>query len=69
MSLRNYFKKEGSDIFPQTIEMIARGRFALDEQDHVYVDGQAVPQGYREDHGSSAAVAGRYTCEPSEKIS
>ncbi|MBU2499630.1 MAG: formyl transferase [Proteobacteria bacterium] len=35
-------------IFPQTIEMIARGRFGLDEQDNVYVDGRPVPQGYRE---------------------
>jgi folate-dependent phosphoribosylglycinamide formyltransferase PurN len=35
-------------IFPQTIEMIARGRFALDESDNVYVDGNPVPQGYRE---------------------
>ncbi len=35
-------------IFPHTIEMIARGRFALDENSHVYVDGQAVPEGYRE---------------------
>jgi folate-dependent phosphoribosylglycinamide formyltransferase PurN len=35
-------------IFPKTIEMIARGRFALDENGHVYVEGQPVPQGYRE---------------------
>jgi folate-dependent phosphoribosylglycinamide formyltransferase PurN len=35
-------------IFPQTIEMIDRGRFALDESNHVYVDGDPVPQGYRE---------------------
>jgi len=35
-------------IFPQTIEMIARGRFGLDEQDRVYVDGHPVPLGYRE---------------------
>ena len=35
-------------IFPQTIEMIAGGRFALDESDNVYVDGDPVPQGYRE---------------------
>jgi folate-dependent phosphoribosylglycinamide formyltransferase PurN len=41
--------KEAGDwkIFPMTIEMIARGRFAFDEQDHVYVDGQPVPKGYR----------------------
>jgi hypothetical protein len=42
--------KETGDwvIFPKTVEMIARGRFALDEQNRVYVDGQAVPQGFRE---------------------
>jgi len=36
-------------IFPRTIEMIARGRFALDEEDRVYVDGSLVPDGYREE--------------------
>ncbi|MFH1083185.1 MAG: formyltransferase family protein [Pseudomonadota bacterium] len=42
--------KEAGDwkIFPRTIEMIARGRFALDEQNRVYVDGRPVPGGYRE---------------------
>jgi len=35
-------------VFPRTIEMIARGRFALDENQAVYVDGSPVPQGYRE---------------------
>jgi folate-dependent phosphoribosylglycinamide formyltransferase PurN len=35
-------------IFPQTIEMIARGRFALDEVNCVYVDGQPAPEGHRE---------------------
>ncbi len=35
-------------IFPQTIEMIARGRFALDESNNVYVDGDPVLQGHRE---------------------
>lgn len=34
-------------IFPKTIEMIARGRFALDDRKRVYVDGRPVPQGYR----------------------
>lgn len=34
-------------IFPRTVEMIARGRFALDEEGRVYVDGQPVPEGYR----------------------
>jgi len=36
-------------IFPRTIEMIARGRFALDEENRVYVDGRPVPGGYREE--------------------
>lgn len=35
-------------IFPRTIEMIARGRFALDEHSRVYVDGKPVPEGHRE---------------------
>jgi len=35
-------------IFPRTLEMIARGRFALDEHNRVYVDGHPVPNGYRE---------------------
>ncbi len=34
-------------IFPLTIEMIAMGRFALDEKGLVYVDGHPVPGGYR----------------------
>jgi len=34
-------------IFPCTVEMIARGRFALDEYNRVYVDGKPVPEGYR----------------------
>jgi folate-dependent phosphoribosylglycinamide formyltransferase PurN len=42
--------KEAGDwkILPRTIEMIARGRFALDELSRVYVDGNPVPEGYRE---------------------
>jgi folate-dependent phosphoribosylglycinamide formyltransferase PurN len=39
-------------IFPKTIEMIARGHFALDEKGHVYVEGRPVPEGYREQAGS-----------------
>ena len=35
-------------IFPRTIEMIAGGHFALDEEKRVYVDGHPVPEGYRE---------------------
>ena len=34
-------------ILPLTVEMIARGRFSLDENDRVYVDGRPVPKGYR----------------------
>jgi len=45
---QNQLKEAGDwKIFPMTIEMIARGRFALDEQKRVYVDGQPVPRGYR----------------------
>jgi folate-dependent phosphoribosylglycinamide formyltransferase PurN len=42
--------KETGDwnIFPRTVELIARGRFALDELNRVYVDGIPVPEGYRE---------------------
>ncbi len=35
-------------ILPRTIEMIAQGRFALDEVYQVYVDGHPIPEGYRE---------------------
>lgn len=35
-------------IFPRTVEMIARGRFALDRYNRVYVDGHPVSHGYRE---------------------
>jgi hypothetical protein len=34
-------------IFPLTIEMIAQGRFSLDNQSNVYVDGMRVPRGFR----------------------
>jgi folate-dependent phosphoribosylglycinamide formyltransferase PurN len=34
-------------IFPLTVEMIARGRFALDRDKRVYVDGRPAPGGYR----------------------
>lgn len=42
--------KEAGDwrIFPRTVEMIARGRFGLDADNRVYVDGRPVPEGYRE---------------------
>lgn len=45
---QNKLKEIGDwKIFPMTIEMIARGRFALDEKKRVYVDGQPEPKGYR----------------------
>ena len=34
-------------IFPGTIEMIARGRFAIDEEGNMYVDGKRTEGGYR----------------------
>jgi len=34
-------------VFPQTIVMIAEGRFALDENQQVYVDGKPVLNGFR----------------------
>lgn len=42
--------KEAGDwkIFPRTIELISRGRFALDPQGRVYVDGVYMPDGFRE---------------------
>jgi folate-dependent phosphoribosylglycinamide formyltransferase PurN len=36
-------------ILPQSVEMIARGRFALNPEGRVYVDGHPVPHGYREE--------------------
>ncbi len=45
---QNKLKEIGDwKIFPITLEMIARGRFALDEEERVYVDGQPAPKGYR----------------------
>ena len=47
---QEHLKKAGDwKIFPRTIEMIARGRFALDENNNVYLDGHPVPHGYREE--------------------
>ena len=42
--------KEAGDwkIFPRTIELIARGRFAFDPQGRVHLDGSPVPKGYGE---------------------
>lgn len=41
--------KEAGDwkIFPLTVEMIARGRFAFDRDNRVYLDGEPLPDGYR----------------------
>lgn len=41
--------KEAGDwkIFPLTVEMIARGRFALDREGGVFVDGSPTTDGYR----------------------
>ena len=36
-------------IFPRTIELIARGHFALDRENRVYFDTVPAPEGYRED--------------------
>jgi folate-dependent phosphoribosylglycinamide formyltransferase PurN len=36
-------------IFPKTIEMIAEGRVAFDEQMNIYVDGKPVHGGYRDE--------------------
>ena len=36
------------NIFPKTIDIIARGRFALDEEGLLYLDGRPAPDGYRE---------------------
>lgn len=44
-------------IFPRTVEMIARGRFALDAAGNVYMDGSPVPAGFREDAGDSPGTA------------
>jgi len=46
---QDQLKKIGDwEIFPRTVEMIARGRFSLDKHNNVYVDGNPVPEGYRE---------------------
>jgi folate-dependent phosphoribosylglycinamide formyltransferase PurN len=43
--------KERGDwlIFPRTIEDIARGRFAQDEQGRLHYEGKPIPRGYRLD--------------------
>ncbi|MBW2028533.1 MAG: formyl transferase [Deltaproteobacteria bacterium] len=43
-------KEEGDwKVFPLTMELIARGRFGLDEENRVYFDGKPVPDGFRYD--------------------
>ena len=37
------------EIFPQTMDLIAKGRFAFDEKGRLYVDGQPAPTGLRLD--------------------
>jgi folate-dependent phosphoribosylglycinamide formyltransferase PurN len=51
VDLHQQWLKEVGDwrIFPKTVEMIAKGRFALDPEGRVYVDGRPVPCGYREE--------------------
>ncbi|MCD6263054.1 hypothetical protein J7L60_01405, partial [Candidatus Bathyarchaeota archaeon] len=41
--------KERGDwvIFPKTLEMIAQGRYGIDDKGNVYVDGVLMPHGYR----------------------
>ncbi len=34
-------------ILPLTVEMIAQGRFSLDDHNNVYVDGSPMPKGFR----------------------
>jgi folate-dependent phosphoribosylglycinamide formyltransferase PurN len=46
---QNRLKERGDwKIFPRTVQLIAQGRFALDEGGRVYLDGAPVPEGYRE---------------------
>lgn len=46
---QNRLKEIGDwKILPRTIELIARGRFALDPENRVYLDGMPVPGGHRE---------------------
>ncbi len=47
--LQERLKEVGDwQIFPRTIELIARGRFAFDRENRVYLDGRPVPDGYRQ---------------------
>ena len=45
-------KREGDwEIFPKTIEYIARGRFGIDEEGRLYFDGKPIPDGYKIEEG------------------
>ena len=50
--------KEAGDwkIFPRTIELIARGRFAFDPSGGVCLDGSPVPLGYRQETDSNKEI-------------
>lgn len=50
--------KEAGDwkIFPMTIELIARGRFAFDPKGRVCLDGSPVPGGYRQETDSNKEI-------------
>jgi folate-dependent phosphoribosylglycinamide formyltransferase PurN len=50
--------KEAGDwkIFPRTIELIARGRFAFDPKGGVCLDGSSVPGGYRQETDSNKEI-------------
>jgi folate-dependent phosphoribosylglycinamide formyltransferase PurN len=46
---QNLLKEIGDwKVFPKTVEMVSRGRIALDEHNEVFVDGKPAPDGYRE---------------------
>ena len=36
-------------VFPRTVELVARGLFALDDDGHPFFDGKPIPKGYREE--------------------
>jgi folate-dependent phosphoribosylglycinamide formyltransferase PurN len=50
---QNRLKKMGDwIIFPLTVEMIARGRFSMDDKKCLYVDGKPMPRGFPAPHQS-----------------
>ena len=45
---QNRLKEKGDwVIFPKTLEMIAQGRYGIDEAGNIYVDGKLMSKGYR----------------------